>query len=429
MNIRLTIAVVFILCAETVLGGGIITNTNQSAEYVRTLNRNASTAVDAVYYNPAGLTELQEGVHLYLSNQFIFQTREITNDFPVLSQNTYDADVNAPLFPNIYGVYKTGDLAVSGGIAPVGGGGSAEYPDGAPSFELMVMQQLQANPQIPQFTGLQMEASFDGSSAYVGAQAGVSYAVNDMLSLALGGRYVIANNSYEGSISDIRVATAQGDVPIQGLELNVDATQSGGGFGGIIGVNLAPNEDLNIGLRYETLTPLEVENETETDDAGLFPDGQKVNQDIPALLAAGISLNLTPKLRTEVGANYFMNSGAEWSETDQGQTLAEDDFEAGVALEYQFTPDILASAGYLYSGSGAQSAYQQDIDFSLPSNSVAVGVEYRLMPSLDVNIGLINTFYMEDTKTLNLNLGPGMSMEQTYMKTSMDIALGISYSP
>ena len=63
-----------ILCvfSTTVFAGGIVTNANQSAQYVRMLARDASTSIDAVYYNPAGLTKLADGFHISLSNQSIF---------------------------------------------------------------------------------------------------------------------------------------------------------------------------------------------------------------------------------------------------------------------------------------------------------------------------------------------------------------------
>ena len=36
---------------SSIVSGQIVTNTNQSAQYMRMLTRNASTDIDAVYYN------------------------------------------------------------------------------------------------------------------------------------------------------------------------------------------------------------------------------------------------------------------------------------------------------------------------------------------------------------------------------------------
>ena len=55
----------------------IVTNSNQSIQYYRMLARNASTDVDAVFYNPAGLVKLADGFHLSIQNQSIWQDRSI----------------------------------------------------------------------------------------------------------------------------------------------------------------------------------------------------------------------------------------------------------------------------------------------------------------------------------------------------------------
>jgi len=75
---KITLLFVIILMASMVFAGGIVTNTNQSAMYVRTLNRNASTDLDAVYFNPAGLTSLENGLHIHFSNQSILQDKGVS---------------------------------------------------------------------------------------------------------------------------------------------------------------------------------------------------------------------------------------------------------------------------------------------------------------------------------------------------------------
>jgi regulator of extracellular matrix RemA (YlzA/DUF370 family) len=92
--------------ATIVMAGGIVTNTNQNATYIRMLARDASTSIDAVYFNPAGMVKLDDGFHLYLSNQSLFQKKTIENKFPLLNDDKYVGDVAAPLFPNFYAVYK-----------------------------------------------------------------------------------------------------------------------------------------------------------------------------------------------------------------------------------------------------------------------------------------------------------------------------------
>ena len=84
---------IILLWVSAALAGGIVTNTNQSAQFIRTLNRNASTCIDAAYFNPAGLTKLSDGIHISLSNQFIFQTKEVESDLATLNEAKYTGDV------------------------------------------------------------------------------------------------------------------------------------------------------------------------------------------------------------------------------------------------------------------------------------------------------------------------------------------------
>jgi len=101
-----------LLTADFIFAGGLVTNTNQSTAWTRMLVRDATTEIDAVFYNPAGLVKLQDGFHISLSNQSIFQTQTITTTFPV-NNREYVGDISAPLFPSIYLVYKTGRWALS----------------------------------------------------------------------------------------------------------------------------------------------------------------------------------------------------------------------------------------------------------------------------------------------------------------------------
>ncbi|HHU99669.1 MAG TPA: aromatic hydrocarbon degradation protein, partial [Bacteroidales bacterium] len=113
----------------SLFAGGLVTNTNQSALYTRLQSRNASTSIDAVYYNPAGLTKLSDGFHFSLNNQTIGQTQRVTTAYDPLngSPKEYVGKVSAPVYPGVYAAFKTGKLALSLGFNPVGGGGGATY--------------------------------------------------------------------------------------------------------------------------------------------------------------------------------------------------------------------------------------------------------------------------------------------------------------
>ena len=495
---KLTIIFLTLTLACSLFAGGLVTNTNQGAYYVRTLNRNASTGIDAVYFNPAGLTSLDDGLHAYLSNQSIFQTKTVTNDYQYLKEDEFVGEVTALAFPNIFVAYKMDKLAFSAGFVPIGGGGSAEYDDGLPSFEVQVAGLKE------QFgTEYRLDTYFKGSSIYYGGQAGISYQINDMISVSVGGRYVYASNNYEGHLKDIQIQTESGwmspvtyltgiaqqfnsaaenlqpvidggaggytlpelqsagqltqeqveqlrsgleqagidpsgmtaaqiqdaytnlynqtAAQIPGLEAatsdkEVDATQTGSGITPIFSVFLEPNADLDIALRYEMKTPLELENDTKTDDTGMFPDGAKSSDDMPAMLAVGVAWQMSPKLKLETNINYYFAEDVDW---DGAEEHLNNEYEAGLAVEYALTDAICASGGYLFSTTSATEKYQTDLSYGLDSHTVGVGIGYKLLENLRIDVGALNTFYME---------GEDDTGREHYQKTTMDFAVGVGYS-
>ncbi|MCJ7535839.1 MAG: hypothetical protein MUO57_09940 [Anaerolineales bacterium] len=56
---KLNVLLLLILVSSPMIhAGGLVTNTNQRAAWARTLTREATLGLDVVYYNPAGLAQL-----------------------------------------------------------------------------------------------------------------------------------------------------------------------------------------------------------------------------------------------------------------------------------------------------------------------------------------------------------------------------------
>jgi long-chain fatty acid transport protein len=205
---------------SSLLAGGLVTNTNQSASWVRLPSRNASVSIDAVYFNPAGLMKLENGFHISLSNQSIWQTREIENSYagpPTsmvpsvsgvnygLNNHVYEGKVATLAYPSLFAVYKMDKVAFSLGFGIVGGGGSATFEKGLPSFEMSASDLVPSLAAKAGVKGYRLDAYFEGKSLFIGFQGGVSYKINDWLSVAAGVRYVSAKNTYKGHLQDIQV--------------------------------------------------------------------------------------------------------------------------------------------------------------------------------------------------------------------------------
>jgi long-subunit fatty acid transport protein len=192
----------------SLLAGGLVTNNNQSAMFTRLQNRNASTSIDAAYFNPAGLTKLGNGLFVSINNQSIYQTQKVNSNYQFLlpTPKEYVGKISAPLFPGVYVVYNTGRLSFSAGFNPIGGGGGAEYKTGLPSFEMPIADIVPglASQGIPT-TQYSADIYFKGSSTYFGYQANVGYKINDGISVAVGARLVSTSNKYNGYIKNIMI--------------------------------------------------------------------------------------------------------------------------------------------------------------------------------------------------------------------------------
>ncbi len=197
------LAVAFV--PATLLAGGIVTNTNQSASFIRMPALDAIIGVEGTYFNPAGLTHLSDGFYLSLSNQTVSQTRNIKSTFDMNLQE-FEGNVAAPLFPTFYAVYKKEKFAYSLGVNPIGGGGSAGFEKGLPSFEQMVavLPGMLTASGIPT-TEYSVKSNFDGSSLNWGVQFNATYSLTEMLSISLGFRYIYAKNTYTGFLKDMMI--------------------------------------------------------------------------------------------------------------------------------------------------------------------------------------------------------------------------------
>ena len=101
-----------------------MTNTNQNAAFLRNFARGASTDIDAVYSNPAGLAFLKkDGLHVSFNVQSASQERTITSTFAPFAANggnvtkKFEGDASAPFVPSLQVAYKKNKWVFSGSFA------------------------------------------------------------------------------------------------------------------------------------------------------------------------------------------------------------------------------------------------------------------------------------------------------------------------
>lgn len=521
--------------------GGIVTNQNQSAAYIRMFARDASTDIDAVFFNPAGLTKLDDGFYLSLNYQYINQNKSVISDYTHLANSPveYEGQISVPIFPSVYAAYVKGKFALSFAWSPIGGGGGATFNNGLPSFEIPVsdlVPSLAAQGQ--PVNSYSLNAFFEGSSVYWGYQLGASYEINDMFSVFLGARYVTAKNTYAGYLKDVNIGFLDGsempatdffkasgdalqplyqglsglsaagagsltldqalaaniiDVPThtalsggyaalglpdtytidQGNAVvspaylgarraeyvladqdDVEVEQTGSGITPIIGLNISPNDKLNIGIKYEFMTEMEIENNTTKDfivdyipatfpdsyptegtAIGMFPDGQKTRSDIPALLSVGFDYMITEKFKVASGFHMYFDKAANYGKkldgvyVDNDKVIDRNSTEFALGLEYKINPKMLLSIGYLHTETGVTEDYQTDLSYSNHSNTIGLGGMYKITPNIDLNVGLGYTTYIEARKIYAATdaLGMTYTTTETYDKDNLFLSFGLDF--
>ena len=239
---------VMLAAATTATAGGILTNTNQSIDFLRNPARDAAIGLDGVYSNPAGVAFLPEGFHIGFNWQYAHQTRTITSTNPVFAlgrknngeaTKIYEGVADAPFIPSLQAAYNKGDWSIQFNFSIPGGGGSCEFADGLGSFESVVgniANQLRGLDQIaealgqpaPGVSGYDMDGYMQGRNYYFGFQLGAAYKITPDLSVYGGLRLLYGSATYKAKISNIQVKTAGGYVDFGSFLQSATAMVDGG---------------------------------------------------------------------------------------------------------------------------------------------------------------------------------------------------------
>ena len=375
------ISIGLLIVSTSTFAGGLLTNTNQHVLFLRMLARDASTQIDAVYSNPAGVAFMEDGFHLSLNGQSAFQTRTITSTFApfvgfgVNATKVYKGEASAPFVPSVFAVYKKDKWAFSANFAITGGGGKATFNEGLGSFE----SQVAVIPNLLKGQGFvadkySVNSFMEGKQYIFGLQLGATYKITDYLSVFGGARINYVSNAYSGYLKDIQANIGGGDklvnlnnyfttlaagamaaaekfepgspeyikymtdaarasaVAGETADMELDCKQSGWGITPIIGADFKMGK-WNVGVKYEFNTKLNVENKTKgtlpaapadptKDKFANYRDGVNTPHDIPSLLTVGVSYEILPVLRASVGYHHFFDTHAKMATVQDPATGA-----------------------------------------------------------------------------------------------------------
>jgi len=410
--------------------GGILTNTNQNVTHLRMMAQGATTDINAVYFNPAGLAFMTEGWQFSLNLQSVYQKRMIDATFPLFPEtnNTrhYEGNATAPVLPSLQAAYKIKGWTFSANFSVVGGGGTAKFKQGLPMFDAPVMTALAGYGITPDRYGL--TSSLDGSQIIYGLQLGASYRVADWLGVYVGGRVNIINNGYKGSLR-ATLLPAFGGTTIDAMSMDLDCTQSGVGVAPIIGADVKWNK-LNVGLKYEFKTGVEIKNKTTINNG---PGGQPLSDyvngitapnDIPALLTAALGYDILPTLRATAEWHYFFDKQADMLH-DKQKLLSRGTYEYLLGVEWDVHKYISISGGLQITDFGATDAFQSDMSFFLDSYSLGFGAGIHVSPKVKINVAYMWTNYSDYTKDSPNYNGLPLQGKDVYSRTNRVFGLGV----
>lgn len=459
----------------TVFAGGPMTNSNQSASFLRSIARGTSLDPDAVYNNPAGVVFMDNGFHIGINDQMAKQTRTVTSTFAPFAMSNgnatkeYVGEVFSPTVPSVHFAWKHNRWAVMVGMGVNGGGGSLEFDNGLASFERQFSvlpgaisqlgQQLgQMNPAMAVSANrYSMDMYLKGNSMTLAFNAGVAFRITDWLSAAAQLRYSTTSNGYEGYMKNIQINPTMAAMGLQGdmmsaaqfftaagaalgqlnpalaqqtavyaaqtADHTLDVKQKGTSISPVLALAFHKGKwDASVKYEFKMATELEIESAAVSANDpvinGIFPNGAKVKSETPALLAVALSRHFGSVKVTAEWHNYFDKD----AENSFSPCITGNTNEYLLGAEWSISDKWLVSAGVQRTALNMDINKYSDMNFVTSSTSVAAGVKYNFSEKVGLNLGIMPTFYDKETA---VGQASGINFTDVYHRTSIAWGIGL----
>ena len=394
-----------LLTSSPLIAGGITNKQNLSIEYIRTSSRNAAMdSADAAVFNPAGVTQMGDG--FYINTGAFYALKDYSNK---IGGTEYSSD-EPSIVPSLIGLYKKGNWAAFGAFTIPYGGGKVIYDRGnattmgygpllVAGANYALTQPPYSLPFAPYYSLPINSQSMEAESIGYGFTFGGAYQYNDLISIALGARFIKAEKKAQASIS-IRPSGIVPGLPVQ--TFNIDYEEEADGLGGFIGLNITPQGPLNIGLRYETKTKLDFETSVNRDDTGMLTNGSKQREDLPGLLGLGLGYRINPDLKLDMSFTYYLEKSAD-RQAARFQHVG-NGYDLAIAAEYAFSPKLKGSLGYMFTYIVMDPDNMQPEAAELDANTFCGGLVYAFSPSLDLTFALMKNVYSSEIRSDGIEL-------------------------
>jgi len=399
---------ILVLAASPLYAGGIINKNNQSADYMRTLNRSAATDYpDIAVYNPAGIMKMENGAYAKLD--VLYFSKDYSNTVPGFGELSSD---KPSVIPEAFAIYKRDRWAGFFAFTIPAGGGELDYEDGdARTVALSQGVAAQANALLGangvpstfyynQIDAMNLKVK---QSTVLGFTFGGSFALNEMWSFSAGARYSTGTREFDGSTT-ISAANPAPSPPFPpGLNAplvpSLDLEEDANGWAGILGVNFAW-KDLNAAVTFISNTKMDYKMDVKRDTLGIAPDlgfadGSTRRIDIPGQLGFGVSYKFLPQLKVDLNYVLYLEKSAT-IDTYSGEGNS---WDLGLTAEYIFSPKWKASLGYLYTDIKIDNDQQinEPEEPKLSANSLGGGFVFSPTPAWNITFGGAYIWYKSVT--------------------------------
>lgn len=431
----------------------LFTIPNQSAQFIRMPSRATAIDVDAVFFNPANLPSMGNGVQIGINNQFLNQFSYIDSEYELYTTNpkSYNGNVKSFVFPSFFANWNINKASIHGAFMIVGGAGGVDYanlpvsdrgvadvPAALTNSDFLVapsLVQYDANngTTFSQIADYRFNFQNKGVGFSPGVQFGFAYKLNKYFSFGMDFRWSQQIVSSEGEVTGIQILPNTDDPSLNnwispgdylrlvGAETGVttyenlantydqlggdrfiNIRQKGSGFNFIPSVLIKPTEKLFIALKYEHKTKIKLTtlvrdgkdggvqyNPATGEREPVFVDGEEIRSDLPGAISGGIGYQVTDKWRLNTGGRYMFFGNVDYNGREK--YLNKGYYEVEFATSYQLFDKFLVSGGYTYNRAMVDPEYHNDVDFWIPGHSFALGGRIDFTQSLAFDFGVMLT--------------------------------------
>ena len=397
------------------------------------------------------------------------------------SVKEFEGVATAPIVPSLQAAYNINNWSIQLNLSIPSGGGACEFADGLGSFESVVgnigYMLLPLGAQ-----GYDMDGYMKGRQYYYGIQLGAAYKIYPNLSVYGGLRLLYGDASYKAKIRNIQVKTEGGyvdfadylqltnatittnlekvnagiaqyqaaGIPVpedllltqaklestkgslnqlqkyaQGV--NLLCNQDGVGIAPIIGVDYK-YKNFNFAAKYEFKTQIRMKNESTVNEASeiaavnKFRDGEKVNEDVPALLTIGAQWKPIDVVSLNLGWHHFFDKNVSWYGNTQ-DLLKHDSNEFLAGVEWDVTDKLNVSCGGQLTRYGLSDEYMNDMSFVVNSYSIGLGFSYKVKDNITLSAGYFQTMYDNYDRTNY----PSEGINDTFTRTNYVLGAGCQF--